>query len=264
MKLKRKRGKIIRSEPVFNLFLRLPLDTALSNHSPSTRFLNAAAAVAQAFARSGSFAPELVTDQEGNFLVRYTPLIYGEETAAAVDYLAKIMPPGFIFRKEDKRVLASKDGACEVVALLLSHLVNRFANIEKDDKLCNAFFKGAVYPARGFEEKQTAKSITGWLERLHLRARDVSPVVRIEPPAGRKKKFKLTARETPYSHGNLPSAMQVVRKGGFHWSFEKWLQVYSSSMSGTWESPAGPLPTWCRVKGSAPSSIRVRRRAGST
>lgn len=188
--LKKRAGEITGADRLLELFVKLPLNPSLEGNSPSARFLNVAVAVAQALAREAAYLPEVITDPDGNFSVRYLPLINSEKAKEAVECLAEVMPAGFVFREKDKAVLAGREAVLEVLSLALSYLVRRFSGIEQEDKLCNAFFKGARYAAARFEEKQTAKAVADWLARLHAQAGDITPVIRIELPA-KGDKFKL-------------------------------------------------------------------------
>ncbi|MEW6771045.1 MAG: SNF2-related protein [Bacillota bacterium] len=188
--LKKTSGEITGADRLLELFVKLPLNPSLEGNSPSARFLNVAVAVAGALAREAAYLPDVITDPDGNFSVRYLPLINSEKAKEAIECLVKIMPAGFVFREKDKAVLTGREAALEVLSLILSYLVRRFSGIEQEDKLCNTFFKGARYAAGRFEEKQTAKAVADWLARLHAQAGDISPVIKIELPE-KGDKFKL-------------------------------------------------------------------------
>jgi uncharacterized Zn finger protein/superfamily II DNA or RNA helicase len=188
--LKKRAGEITGADRLLELFVKLPLNPSLEGNSPPARFLNVAVAVAQALAREAAYLPEVVSDPDGNFSVRYIPLVNSEKINEAIECLVKIMPAGFVFREKDKAVLAGREAVLEVLSLALSYLVRRFSGIEQEDKLCNTFFKGARYAADRFEEKQTAKAAADWLARLHAQAGDISPVIKIELPE-KGDKFKL-------------------------------------------------------------------------
>lgn len=191
LSLIRKKGKLLSGEPLLDLMLALPLEPSPEHGSPAFRFLNAAAAVAQALAQSSAFVPEVRDHGQGNFWISYMPLTRVEGVQEALEYLAGIIPAGFVFRREDKSVLPGKEGVKEVLGLLLSRIVHRFAGIEEKTKLCDVFFRGDYYSAQGFEEKLTAKSVCDWLAGLYFQGKDVAPVIRIEIPRGRKERFQL-------------------------------------------------------------------------
>jgi len=193
--LKRQKGVHLPVRFLVDLFLGLPLDPSLEDNSPSARFLNVAVAVAQALARAGSFAPEVISDREGNFFVRYVPLALTADAGEAIAFLARLMSPGFLFRAGDKSVLPGRAGAEEVLSLLLSEIVARFCKKEVRDEFTAAFFAGKTYFARDFTEKQTAKAVSDWLAGLSPRTGDVSPVIRIELPPeanGGQETFQIT------------------------------------------------------------------------
>ncbi|MGQ9498623.1 MAG: SNF2-related protein [Desulfotomaculales bacterium] len=188
--LKKTSGELIGADRLLEIFIRLPLNPTLDGNSPSARFLNVAVAVAHALAREAAYLPEVVSNPDGAFSVRYIPLLNSEKINDAIECLAKIVPVCFVFREKDKAVLTGRDAVLEVLSLILSYLVRRFSGIEQEDKLCDTFFKGRYYAAARFEEKQTAKAVSDWLARLHAQAGDISPVIRIEPPE-KGDRFKL-------------------------------------------------------------------------
>lgn len=176
----RKRGRSVSPEDLLNLFLRLPMETTLASHSPSARALNVASSLALALARAASFIPEVVPYREGDFSVRYLPLIHEEKGKEGLRFLVSILPPDLIFRAKDRALLTGEAAATYLLSLILTHLVHRFSAIAVRDKLCDALFAGRPYLAEKFEERQTGKALADWLERLSIRGREISPVVRIE------------------------------------------------------------------------------------
>lgn len=177
----RKRGRSVSPEPVLDLFLRLPTETSLATHSPSARALNVASSIALALGRAASFIPEVVPYREGDFSVRYLPLIHEEKEKEGLRFLVSILPPDLIFRGKDRALLTGEAAATYLLSLTLTRLVHRFSGIVVRDKLCDALFTGRPYLAEKFEERQTGKALADWLERLSIRGREISPVVRIEP-----------------------------------------------------------------------------------
>ncbi len=199
--LKRKRGVLLPAGTVLDLSLSLPLKLPGNRTSPWADFLSAAAAVAQALARSSSFVPVLrIPDPGGakepvpeNFYVVFRPLDRSGKLQRVVDYLVSIMPPGFVFCQKEKGVLEGSAAVEEFLTLALTHIAGRYAGIEPDkgDKVARAFFCGEPYRAEKFEEKQTAKAISDWLGWLNLRPAGVAPVIKIGLPRPGKEKFTL-------------------------------------------------------------------------
>lgn len=192
--LKRVKGREFLPSIIFNIFLGLPLDTTLENNSPSSRFLNAATSIALAFVRATSFIPEVVMHGEDEFSIRYVPIIHNDKNQSAIDYLKSIMPATICFREEDNSLMI-RDGVYDLLSLIITSLVHHFINphlpskggisgmyegILGRDKLCNTFFQGISYKAERFEERETARSVSNWLERLSVRKKDISPIIKIE------------------------------------------------------------------------------------
>lgn len=177
--LKKVSGTMTAFDSLIELLLHLPLDTGSNGVTPSFRFLNTATSVALAIIRSSSFVPEVILKDNGCFKIRYVPLSSDEKVENAMDYLKFIMPVNLGFRKKDKALL-TQDGVYDVVSMIVTHVVHRYADVNMGDKVANAFFSANAHDPAGFEERQTGKSVSDWLERLSVRKRDISPVIRIE------------------------------------------------------------------------------------
>ena len=172
---------------LFKHFLEKPL---LLEGPPEIKFLSAAATVALALARASAIIPEVVQQKTGQFYVSYRPLSRDADVLAAIDMLAKLMPPALIFNRKQKAVMPGRQGAEEIVSLYLAFIMREYSNIEQDDKLCLAFFQMADYRPAKFDEKKTGKAVADWLGSLSGMTGRFSPLVRIELPAGRRKKFR--------------------------------------------------------------------------
>lgn len=198
--LKRKKGESLPAGAVLDMFLAVPLELPAERSSPWAAFLSASCALAQALARASSFVPEVrvpntktvkSVKHNGAFYISYRPLDRSGKLVPALDYLASIMPPGFIYNKKEKAVLTGTEAVLEFLSIILSHIVHRFAGIDCHDKICGAFFRGEIYRPEKFEEEQTAKAISDWLGWLNLHQDHISPVIKIGLPAPGKEKFKL-------------------------------------------------------------------------
>lgn len=181
------RGSKIDLPTLLKLFLEMPL---LLKGSPEITFLSSAATVALALARTSAFIPEVVQQKTGQFHISYRPLSRDAAVAAAIEMLAKLMPPTLIFHRKQKAVMPGRQGAEEIVSLFLAYLMRSYNNIEQDDKLCLAFFQMADYRPEKFEEKKTGKAVVDWLGSLSGMTGRFGPLVRIELPSGRQKKFR--------------------------------------------------------------------------
>ncbi len=182
IQLVEKKGMTISVDSVIDLFLNLPFDTTPGKNSPSSLFLNASASLALALVRSASFIPEVVMKNGHDFLIRYIPLVHDEKIQKAVDYLLAVKPLILGFREEDGGVLNDK-GVTDVLSRIMTRIFFRYADspsLQKDDKLCRAFFAGDVHTAGKFEEMHNAKAVADWLERLSFRKKHISPVIRVE------------------------------------------------------------------------------------
>lgn len=196
LRLTSREGIKLNADQVLDFFLALPVETELTRHSPSSRALCAAGAIALSLARTSSFAPEVVpgaggegkgTDKgdgngTGEFGVRYLPLVKGDTVKRAMASLESMIPANLGYRRKGQAVPAPGSAPC-LVALFLDRIVGRFSPKPDGlgrDKLARAFFAGDTYRPERFEEKRTAASVANWLERLAIRGKAVSPVIRIE------------------------------------------------------------------------------------
>lgn len=205
--LKKKEGMLLPAGAVLDLFLSLPLKLSPEQSSPCADFLCAAASLAQALAASASFVPEVriievdlskSKSKSGSglsFYIAYRPLYRSErfrgELEEAINYLAAAMPPGFFFHPQKGSLLTGSAAIQELLTLFLTHIVRRYAGIERRDKICSAFFHGDIYCPERFEEQQTAKAISDWFSWLNLKPYDITPVIHLAPPPAGEKKFRL-------------------------------------------------------------------------
>ena len=196
--LKKRKGYLLPAATVLDKFLTLPQKLPTARSSAGAAFLGAAAALAQALARAGSFVPELRRlgavprgRDGGSFYIAYRPLDRTGKLGEAVAYLASLMPPDFIYKIKGKSVLPGVAGAEEFLSIYLSHLVHCYAGIDGADKVCAAFFRGDVYRSEHFEEQQTARAISNWFSWLNLQPVPVSPVLKLNLPPSQQEKFRL-------------------------------------------------------------------------
>ncbi|MEW6068868.1 MAG: SNF2-related protein [Nitrospirota bacterium] len=185
---KKEKGSEYSLKDILNLFLNIPLDIDPRRNSPSSVFLNALTSVALAFMRSASFIPEVAMHCDGEFTIRYVPIIYDEKTNKAVDYLRSIMPLNISFRQSDNSIM-KKDGVHDLISMTITAFVYKFMESIEGfdyDKLYSAFFRGINYRPERFEERQTAKSVSDWLERLSIRNKEITPVIKMEIQKGDK------------------------------------------------------------------------------
>ncbi|MCR3922009.1 MAG: SNF2-related protein, partial [Firmicutes bacterium] len=188
LQLKRMKGQAVSLKYLLWLFLQSPL---LLEGTPEVAFLSAAASVALALVQTSLFVPEVVADEGGRFVVRYRPRTEDREVRAVVDLLATMMPATLVFRGRDQAVLVGRQGVEAVLALYFACLVQDVDELPLWDKLSWVFFGTDVYVPQRFEENQTGKAVSAWLAPLSVTAGRFVPVVRVEVPLGRQKKFRV-------------------------------------------------------------------------
>lgn len=228
LELAMRKGLRLEAGPVLDLFLSLPLETDLGRYSLSSRALCVAGAVALALARSHLYVPDLVPlapEGEarewapGGFRVRYVPLVTEEKVKPALEALESLLPRELAFRRKGHAVPAP-GYARHLVALFLDHVVRRHAGIPGGgggDKLLRAFFAGEPYRPRGFAERRTMAAVANWLERLYIRGKPVSPVVRVELIEGSRgagtagEQLGAGIAEEPHGSGTAGETPRVAR-----------------------------------------------------
>ncbi len=121
-------------------------------------------------------------EEQGGFRVRYVPLLTEDKVRRALDSLEALLPRELAYRRTGQAVPAP-GYARHLVALFLDRAVRRHAVMPgglEGDKLLRAFFAGGTYRPRKFAERRTLASVANWMERLYIRGKAVSPVVRVE------------------------------------------------------------------------------------
>ncbi|MDW7650377.1 MAG: DEAD/DEAH box helicase [Bacillota bacterium] len=186
--LRRVKGEVTTARYLLGQLLKTNL---ITEGTPEMRFLSAAASAALLLARLSLFIPEVVPEGRGKFAVRYRPLANDTQVREVMDTLTAMYPEGLIYRKKDKAVLTGRDGVEEVLSLYLSFMVREYAGCPWDEPLCRAFFIMDTYEASSFSMKQTIKAAADWLAPLTMSVGRYSPVLRVELPQGRQRKFRL-------------------------------------------------------------------------
>lgn len=123
----------------------------------------------------------IVIESNNNFYIKYVPLIHCELCRDIICYLESLLPPYLIFREKDKTILQGEEAIYFILSEIISYVVYKFNEIEIKNKVCDTFFKGKEYKVEKFEESNTAKNISDFLEPLKIRKKDISPIIRIEP-----------------------------------------------------------------------------------
>lgn len=169
------------------MFMEQPLDTALEVHSPTSRFLNAAASVALAFVRAGAFIPALAPFEAGRFGIRYAALARNEQTQQALAFLSALLPPKMGFQSGGKSLLA-RDSLPVLFDRILTAVIHIMLESARttlpDDELTRAFIRGEIYQPRRFEDQQTGTALCNWLACLSLHVGSMVPVLHFETCAG--------------------------------------------------------------------------------
>lgn len=197
----KKRGLLIPVGSILDIFLDLPFGLSAGHTSRWADFLNTVVSVARALAGSSSFAPVVQSFAGGandskSFHIVYKPLYRSEKLQETINYLASIIPQGFVFCPKEEGVAENYKAIDELLTLILTYIVKKYSNIKpnENDKLAKAFFSGEAFHAERFEEQQTAKAISNWLGWLNLKPVSIAPVIEIGLPEAQSEKFILRVK----------------------------------------------------------------------
>ncbi|KJU85088.1 helicase, SNF2 family [Candidatus Magnetobacterium bavaricum] len=160
----------------------------LANHpdpsecSTSLKFLKYTVSLSMALIRAAAFIPEVFAYSKDEFTIRYVPLINDEHIRNAIDYQAHLMPINVAYNQKAKTLL-TRQGAYDILCWTITTLIHNLLTemySRISDTLLDTFTKGEVFKVTTFQQSNTAKSITDWLENLSIRKKDISPLIRIE------------------------------------------------------------------------------------
>ncbi len=186
--MKTKDKQIIKSDaiaPKLNFFVLDYLLTSSSiidydKASDSFAFLNILSSMALGLVKANLFIPELIAEYgKDNFSIRYIPVI-NDEIQTQIDKLKQIMPQD-ICTHDEKFLL--EDGLIDLLSVFITYTVKDIISSlidEPKDRIIPAFAYNTVFEPIDFNEENIAQSISGWLEKLHISKKDISPVIRIE------------------------------------------------------------------------------------
>ncbi len=148
--------------------------------SDSFAFLNILSSMALGLVKANLFIPELIAEFGKNcFSIRYIPVI-NDEIQTQIDKLKQIMPQSIC--THDEKFL-SEDGLIDLLSIFITYTVKDIISSlidEPKDRIVPIFAYNKVFEPVDFNEENIAQSISGWLEKLHISKKDISPVIRVE------------------------------------------------------------------------------------
>lgn len=199
-------------------FFTSPLEldaTSLQRHSASTRFMNAAVALAMSFAAAGAFIPHVYRAGDTGYSVYYMPQMHRDEIRAALRQCASLMPDTFAFYNDQSGILLYNDEQAfarffsEILTAVLHTLFSYNNKIDvPHDRFIAPFLGNTPFMPAGFQEDGTAKSLYDWLARLDIQSNEIVLSLRIEQKS--HKGFTLTVDVTNTSLP-LPETLPLSR-----------------------------------------------------
>ncbi|MCU7490563.1 MAG: DEAD/DEAH box helicase [Ignavibacteria bacterium] len=166
-------------------FVSQPLSGKPEKLNPSALYFNLASSIALAIIKSHSFIPEVASFGKGSFGIHYIPLLHNEKIKGAIEYLRGLNPGNLIFREKDG-ALFNGDTELFILSFFITNIISGFIRLPDPhesvlpDKVFKAFFFGEIFVPQRFEENNTQKAVTDWLEVLSIRTKDISPVIKID------------------------------------------------------------------------------------
>lgn len=169
------------------LYMSFPLDLSSKNNTQSTRFFNFLIIVASSIIKSACFVPKVVHKDKKTFTIKYTPIIYNDTVEKTIGQLKQLMPDTTVYHTKYKSLL-SNDGVNDLLTLFITNIIKFLSQglFLPDDKLVNIFTHNQYYEVKTLEDEHISQSISNWLEKLYVRQKPFSPVVKLLPAGERE------------------------------------------------------------------------------
>ena len=164
----------------------------LSNANISLRGIEIHRQFASAIALSGSIIPQLITNNQGDMIIRWIPAVNDPSLRTLTNQVQAYANPGTVWiwgkrnkKKEKYFPLVPEENSMLITSLFLGYYMNLFrksskVNEMKHDKIKELFFDGKPVVFSDPAEKHTANSIQLWLKRLHIGNKKWTPILHIE------------------------------------------------------------------------------------
>lgn len=194
--LTRQEGKTVHEERLswdeFNNLLENLDPAVLENCNDALRGIDLHRQYAKALAARGAFIPQLLSNRDNNYLIRYIP----SENEPGVKVLSKNMltyaPSGTVWiwniNEKGEEIYMSVNPEENSRLILSAFLKTIITETQPDtktlnkqpDHFVNLFFHDKPYKFDGLTEKQIPNTIQLWLKRLNRAARQWQPILLIE------------------------------------------------------------------------------------
>jgi uncharacterized Zn finger protein len=195
-KIKRRDEEVRLNWDDFNEIIHAADPALIENCNPALRGIALHAQFALALASQGAILPQLLINNENNYLMRWVPAENDPQVRSLAQPLQEFIPPGTVWiwtqpeKGEEKyAALTPAENSRMLTSIFLeSYLLAlpydlKFWDNEREVML-NLFFNHKSYPFNGLTEKQTPNTIQLWLKRLHVTAKKWQPLIQVEEKNG--------------------------------------------------------------------------------
>ncbi len=154
-----------------------------SNISDSTYFFDYTVHLIREIVRSAHFLPDTISDDDASFYIRYVPLVDNSEITTLIKDYKNLMPLNIAFKHNQEAVL-KKSAYFDVLSIFLTGVIKKILFLKsaklKKNEAATIFAKNLSFKSTTNDGKNIQKSISNWLNRLHIKNKNVSPAIRIE------------------------------------------------------------------------------------
>ncbi len=184
-----KYGVIIDIDLFIDYFIDFYTIEDKSNISDSTYFFDYTIHLVKEIIRSAHFLPDTISDDDASFYIRYVPLIDNSKITDLIQYYKNLMPLNIAF-KYNQQVILKKNAYFDILSIFLTGIIKKILFLKgaklKKNEASTIFAKNLSFKSVTNEGKNIQKSISNWLNRLHIKNKNVSPAIRIESASNDK------------------------------------------------------------------------------
>ncbi len=178
-----KYGVIIDIDLFIDYFIDFYTIEDKSNISDSTYFFDYTVHLVKEIVRSAHFLPDTISDNDASFYIRYVPLIDNSEITNLIQDYKSLMPLNIAF-KHNQQTILKRSAYFDVLSIFLTGIIKKILFLKgaklKKNEASTIFAKNLSFKSVTNDGKNIQKSVSNWLNRLHIKNKNVSPAIRIE------------------------------------------------------------------------------------
>ena len=152
---------------------------------------------AEACARHGAIVPQLLSVEDGQFIVRWLPALNQETVRAVFQQLAAVLPGGLLhyISVDDVFAPVERDYAQALLSIFISHYVHTAHGLEvvqMQEPVVALFAGSEPQTFERFETREYPAAIALWLNRFFLGEKDSVPVLVVAEPEDVPETFEVS------------------------------------------------------------------------